>query len=646
LIPKPFPLTGMEVTLPINEAYGGLNPDELVEYAFKPADFRLFYDENNVRNMSLLWSQAAALIGRKNPASDGCARIYNRFITKKTNNFSYADVKDCYEGIPFNNTIASEIIETIIRLLDGFYPFLNKAKEPPQPGFSFKSMDILAALERLKKEFIQFYTDCFSTFTFHTNITLYSVVNDDGEQKIKVFNDTIDSSNVDCEVTHINGRQAISVILEFAQDSVFSSRDIGVRFNTALDLVYLEYSFSVRTELPRAPSIIYTLKCDNQARSFNVTRNWIAFSTPSLLNRFHNSKTYFTNICNATKENKPISYSHGLGEIKRSFNNIHNIIAKQTESIAIIKLIDDFIVFVKEQDFGVVIILTEHYANVQNKDGSINFALLANIIQGFKDLANTGIVLDLSNNLGGYVLITVFINLLLFPNSYPTFNYDFRITEPMRLAITEQFKLATPNNIFDMSDYANAIAHANFTSANDIFGNNIFNRGGIIENYSKKLAIAEVYLDLFSKFIQNLTTPLPWKPEDYIILTNGLCGSACAMIAQHAVEFNNVSTVSVGGIASIPLLSYSSFPGGFVTTSDEILNSLDKLGLQNNTIMPRRFPLTRMNLFTETYSKLNSDKLLDYEFRPADFRLFYNEKNIRNITLLWSQAAALIGKKN
>ncbi|CAG8808485.1 9575_t:CDS:2, partial [Gigaspora margarita] len=209
--------------------------------------------------------------------------------------------------------------------------------------------------------------------------------------------------------------------------------------------------------------------------------------------------------------------------------------------------------------------------------------------------------------------VALFFNLLLFPNTYPNFDFDIRISEQMKLAITEQFKLATLNNIFDMSDYFNSKTHANFTSADDLIGNNVY-----------------THYSIYSKF----TTPLPWKPEDYIILTNGLCGSACTFIAGHAIEYNNVAAVAVGGIASNPLLSYDSFP--------------EKLGLLNNTLIPKPFPLTGTFVhFTmnEVYSEINPDEILEFSYRPAKFRLIYNEKNVRNISILWSQAAALIGSK-
>ncbi|CAG8781058.1 6907_t:CDS:2, partial [Racocetra persica] len=92
------------------------------------------------------------VIPRKDHISDGCARIHNEFITKQTTNFSYADVKDCYESHPFDKDLASKTIDTLTGLIGAFYSFLHKAKEPPKPGFDFRSMDIIAELEHFRSK--------------------------------------------------------------------------------------------------------------------------------------------------------------------------------------------------------------------------------------------------------------------------------------------------------------------------------------------------------------------------------------------------------------------------------------------------------------------------------------------------------------
>ncbi|CAG8515883.1 13321_t:CDS:2 [Dentiscutata heterogama] len=343
------------------------------------------------------------------PVTDGCARIHNEFITKQKTNFSYTDVKDCYQSYPFDKDVASKTIDTLTDLIGGFYSFLDKAKEPPQPGFDFRPMDLIAELKLfrnksyatlydftidiihlfndLKDAHTIFASNCFETFVFYTNMTFYSVV-DNGMQKIKVFNDTIDRSNIDCEVTHIDGQQAFQIIYEYANKSVNWSRDLGVRFNIALDHTYAKRSFAIRYEIPEKPDITYTLKCDN-TNEFNVKRNWNAFTIRSVLNKFNDSKSYFDNICNPIKGSKQsVSSNHKHRKVTKIFDNVDGILAKQDQSVTTIRIVDQFVEFYKVQDFGVVKIITEQ-PNTSTTDETI--AMFPKVIQGFKELVNTGI---------------------------------------------------------------------------------------------------------------------------------------------------------------------------------------------------------------------------------------------------------------
>ena len=49
------------------------------------------------------------IIPQEAPANSGCARIHHEFITKQRTNFSYIDVKDCYESFPFDKDVASKV---------------------------------------------------------------------------------------------------------------------------------------------------------------------------------------------------------------------------------------------------------------------------------------------------------------------------------------------------------------------------------------------------------------------------------------------------------------------------------------------------------------------------------------------------------
>ena len=68
----------------------------------------------------------------------------------------------------------------------------------------------------MKDGHLSFNATCYSKqFAFSQQLALYSVINKDNVQIIKIFDDEIDSSTVDCEVTHIDGKPSIEVIREF-----------------------------------------------------------------------------------------------------------------------------------------------------------------------------------------------------------------------------------------------------------------------------------------------------------------------------------------------------------------------------------------------------------------------------------------------
>ncbi|RIB06991.1 hypothetical protein C2G38_2046365 [Gigaspora rosea] len=577
---------------------------------------------------------------------DGCARIHDEYVTTGTNVFDYEDVKDCYESFPFDNEIAFQTIETLNTLFDGFYPFLYKAKEPPPRGLDYRPMDLLVQLRlllrkhydtlfqfmdsvrklifELRDAHTSFVTNCFSSFIFYTNLTLYSIVTDDGVQRIKIFNDTIDPTNINCEVTHIDGHRAIKMISEFPN---FISKDPGVRFNVAIDINYPGITFYNRVDLPKTPSITYTLKCNNHVKC--VKRNWKAIGIQEILDNFNNSETYFNNIC----KNSTLNYkllSDKITKIKEAHKNVYYDI-KSSKDITLLYEIVDFISFFKKQDFGVV--------KIKSESVPLNNTLAIEIIKGFQALVDTGVkkvVLDLSDNIGGFVVISNFINLLLFPNTKTFYNMDIRITKQLNLVLQD---------LVNISEMVTTKNFKKFQYVGNLIGNNVLIRGGVKELYSNRFILADPY-DYKDLISQHLITPLPWKSDDLIVLTNSLCGSSCALIAEGASEVNNVSTVAVGGFVDTPL-SYASCQGGIAIDSTVIFNIISKLNLQNNTLMPKPFILAaKLNIpSSEFYSMKYSDKLLEYLYRPADFRLFYNDQSFRDRSILWSQAADLIGKK-
>ncbi|CAG8769311.1 39423_t:CDS:2, partial [Gigaspora margarita] len=333
------------------------------------------------------------------------------------------------------------VIETVKEYLKGFYALLDQAKEEPNPGFALRPIDLISELdlydvasliEELRDGHTKLHSDDYYKYTFDQGLSMYSVINKDGTQ-----------------VIDIDGKPAIDVIIEFARDHAFNSRD-------------LRQLFTYRNQLPKNSSISYTLNCNGKVSK--ITREWqvsiknVQYKSPYISG---------TSVGNATL------------------------------------IFDAFIArFYILQDFSVVLISTE---DIINNSGDLEYHFLSNIVAEFKLFADKGIkkiILDLSNNGGGYVFIGHYINKLLFPN-IQNFPLDYKVNDISIPFIKEISRIK--------------------------------NRIGNIFHYKSFLSVNTKFsFDIVNDFI------------DIIILTNGLCQSICAIIAQRLAEIN-VPTIAVGG---------------------------------------------------------------------------------------------------
>lgn len=108
-----------------------------------------------------------------------------------------------------------------------------------------------------------------------------------------------------------------------------------------------------------------------------------------------------------------------------------------------------------------------------------------------------------------------------------------------------------------------------------------------------------------------------------IVMTDGLCGSTCAVFSSHITAVNHVTSVVTGGIASVAKQQYFSFPGGLVYNLDSLINDVTQLGLKSYPYVPAALPGGGRLTFTllEIYDWQNTNQLevpLEFLFRPAE----------------------------
>ena len=122
-----------------------------------------------------------------------------------------------------------------------------------------------------------------------------------------------------------------------------------------------------------------------------------------------------------------------------------------------------------------------------------------------------------------------------------------------------------------------------------------------------------------------------------LIITRGLCGSTCALFANHLRLYDGVRTVVLGGLPSRPTMQYTSFPGLQVLDKDPLYGQFIQLKqnvsfvpykeMDPTDVVPRDLATTASFRYCvrEIYppeDAPNSDTPMEFNFQAADFHLY------------------------
>ncbi|CAG8675518.1 16828_t:CDS:2, partial [Cetraspora pellucida] len=584
-----------------------------------------------------------------------------------TVDIKYKDVKDCYFGFPFDFKQANETIESLKGIYNNFFVYLDQSKEKAQDGFSFTPIDLIAELDALlnknynnefeffsnitqiivdlKDAHTTFKPSCYNAFTFRQTIRLYSSVD------TNVYSDNQDPSNNGCEVTHIDGYPALKAIINYADKYIRKSRDPGVRFNMALTSLKLKNSnngtfdiydgdFAYNSRFPDAENIAYDLNCSNTIKK--IKRSWIITHNENLNKKikdfynFTDSKSYYESICLKPKIVPTNNFKGDLFGLPTSYLKLEN--SEITITGDIIGNVSNFATFIKLNETGVVVIPT-----FEPESFFVNSNSLLTQLTTLFDLMNKSgvkkVVFDFINNGGGYILLSQYFNELIFPQSRVAFPRDMKINDVTTFLLkqSDNLNLQLPN--FSPKLELSYTTGVPFNNLDEFIGNKSFMRGSITTKYSS------LFNEIFDiTFFANWK--FPWTNKDIIILTNGACGSSCAQTAQYLSEQAKIATVSVGGLFNSNM-SYSSFPGGNVVLIDNLFNEINQIinTTTDHPKIPKNLNITMYSFglsFSEAYSIEFPNLISEFMYRPANYRLYYDDKCIYDPSLLWLQAAKFI----
>ena len=159
------------------------------------------------------------------------------------------------------------------------------------------------------------------------------------------------------------------------------------------------------------------------------------------------------------------------------------------------------------------------------------------------------------------------------------------------------------------------------------------------------------------------TTPQPFKSENMVMLTDGICGSTCAVFAEFMKSQGNVSSIAVGGRPQTgPMQAIGATKGARLITFQTIYlavytfaSTMSKSQLLSFSSGPlgALFNATQPVVRTaggangavnglNNYRKNDSTQTpLQFVYEAADCRLFYTPAMIQNVTNVWSAVAAV-----
>lgn len=286
------------------------------------------------------------------------------------------------------------------------------------------------------------------------------------------------------------------------------------------------------------------------------------------------------------------------------------------------------------------------------------------------------IIIDLQRNTGGATLIPYALFKLIFPELLPFAGSRRRIfpetntlgttftnfwesldeTDPEQLAfkqeiaasewiITNRLKAGTGENFTSWSEYAGPITDNGDTfSLTEQFdlANVIFDQAAFDKQYP-------------TMFLPNKTewpiTERLYNPDQIVLLTDGLCSSACSLFVEMMTRVG-VRTVVAGGRPSTgPMQAASGNRGAVVYDSDALdddiltARALDQfVDADVNASLPE-VRETGMYLRYASFNlrdqiRENEKTPLQFKYEAADCRIYYTLANMYNFTRLWHDISA------
>jgi len=247
------------------------------------------------------------------------------------------------------------------------------------------------------------------------------------------------------------------------------------------------------------------------------------------------------------------------------------------------------------------------------------------------------LILDLRSNGGGDICLGYQVISALMEEKNPFGKYDIIHSKATSIIVN---KLAQPqfaNIPFSPSFWVDPQTGKRYKDISWYSPGHVQERANIDSTYS----------NLVHLYCPNITSPVKYLFKQILILTDGLCGSTCAVFSSHLGQADHVNTIVIGGLLG-KTQQYFSFPGGEVFNLQGLREIISLIQVSDPSF-PSAFKTSASLSFTlqEIYpwNKLNVTDLipLEFQYRPATHHL--TKWNFESNVELYTDVASYFGSK-
>ncbi|KAF9135020.1 hypothetical protein BGX30_011692 [Mortierella sp. GBA39] len=616
---------------------------------------------------------------------------------------TYGDVADCYEAIPYNNSNAATTLSTIYTMFNEFYVFRDAALTPDLPApFSSPPTDIVERLKTIStteytRDF-QFHDDirralnslydahatynvnCYSKFVFLQPLSFYApLVN--GVQQVRVYSGCNEryQKYSDCRVLTIEGIDALTYIKTWADEEVNYSRDAGVRLNHALStqaydpktkkFVERPSPFSARTNLPDTESLQYEIQC-GQAEPVFLDEEWTVYVTNEA--PFKDVNSFIHNVCVTEPKAGELTVGDLLAVPAETISHLFNkregparhqtqftFQAPSTEDAALTSFSDDPTFGKLPQQFpGAELIATGNESAFYYLQPDVGVIVISsfradprlelpnyiNALKTFHARGVTKLVIDLQGNPGGFIKLAANTIQTFFPSNESmstSLASDLRVTPVIQQVAEASFRKT--HNLYDASCFIDFDNKNRPYANNSLFSQPVsYTRSGRTSNYTHRTTLNDPLTP-----IDPALATFAWtnNASNIRILTDGRCGSACAIVTHLLSNVHKVDAYAVGGTMA-DQLSMFSFPGGIISNRTVLSRYYADAGLAS-PLEPFPYSTHIGVTVLEVYAHGSATPLeYDAALYPAAYRVGYTTQNSRNRQVMWEAVATHAWKRN